>query len=79
MRVSAHDIHQVVAFGLPDEQWGQRVCVAVVGSVSEAHVREFAAKELAGPKRPKTFFMVKALPQTHSGTIDRSAVLALFA
>ncbi len=72
-------VEQVVAFGLPDEQWGQRVCVAVVGSVSEAHVREFAAKELAGPKRPKTFFMVNALPQTHSGKIDRSAVLALFA
>jgi acyl-CoA synthetase (AMP-forming)/AMP-acid ligase II len=41
-------------------------------------VREFAAKELSGPKRPKTFFMVDALPYTHSGKVDRLAVPDMF-
>lgn len=72
-------IDLVVAFGLPDEKWGQRVCVAVVGSVTEDAVFNFALDALSGPKRPKSIFVVDALPLTHSGKIDRSHVPALFA
>lgn len=71
-------VDETVAFGLPDEQWGQRVCVAVTGSVSEEQVRQFALDQLSGPKRPKSIFIVDSLPHTHSGKIDRSAVPGLF-
>lgn len=71
-------VDETVAFGLPDEQWGQRVCVAVTGSVSEEQVRQFALDQLSGPKRPKSVFIVDSLPHTHSGKIDRSAVPGLF-
>lgn len=72
-------VEHVVAFGLPDDEWGQRVCVAIVGSVSEEHVRVFALDQLSGPKRPKSIFIVDSLPQTHSGKVNRSAIPDLFA
>ena len=70
-------VDTVVAFGVPDETWGQRVCVAIVGSVSESDIRDFASEQLSGPKRPKDVFIVESLPVTHSGKVDRSAVPAL--
>lgn len=71
-----HGVDTVVAFGLPDETWGQRVCVAVVGSVTESDIREYASQQLSGYKRPKDVFLVDSLPVTHSGKVDRSAVPA---
>ena len=70
-------VDTVVAFGLPDETWGQRVCVAVVGSVTESDIRHYADQQLSGYKRPKDVFLVDSLPVTHSGKVDRSAVPAL--
>lgn len=70
-------VDAVVAFGVPDETWGQRVCVAVVGSVSESDIRDYASQQLSGPKRPKDVFLVDSLPVTHSGKVDRSVVPAL--
>jgi len=66
----------VVAFGVPDETWGQRVCVAIGGNVSEEQVREFAAEQLSGFKRPKSILIAPALPVTHSGKVDREATKA---
>jgi len=71
-------VTQVVAFGVPDDTWGQRVCVAVGGSVSEEQVRMFATEQLSGPKRPKSIFVAQSLPTTHSGKVDRVATAALF-
>ena len=70
-------VDTVVAFGLPDDTWGQRVCVAVVGSVTESDIRDFAREQLAAYKHPKDVFLVDSLPLTHSGKVDRSAIPAL--
>lgn len=72
-------VEHVVAFGLPDEQWGQRVCVAVVGSVSDSELTDHITENLSGPKRPKQIFRMDSLPLTHSGKVLRTAVPALFA
>jgi long-chain acyl-CoA synthetase len=72
-------VDQVVAFAVPDETWGQRVCVAIGGSVSEGQVREFAAEQLSGAKKPKSVFVASSLPTTHSGKVDRVATVELFA
>jgi long-chain acyl-CoA synthetase len=71
-------VQQVVAFGVPDETWGQRVCVAIGGSVSEERVREFAAEQLSGAKKPKSVFVAASLPTTHSGKVDKVATVGLF-
>ena len=71
-------VDQVVAFGLPDETWGQRVCVAIGGDVTEEAVRGFAAEQLSAAKRPKSVFIVTGLPTTHSGKVDRVATVTMF-
>lgn len=71
-------VHQVVVFGVPDETWGQRVCVAIGGTASEEAVQDFMREQLSGPKRPKSVFLAPSLPTTHSGKTDRIATTALF-
>lgn len=67
-----------VAFGLTDAQWGQRLCVAVQGSVTELDVMDFLRVQLSGPKRPKTVFIVDELPRTPFGKVNRKMVPELF-
>ena len=68
-------VHQLAVFGLPDPDWGQRVCVAYVAdeSVSEDTLRA-AAAQLAPYKRPKAFFATDGLPHTATGKLMRRAV-----
>ncbi len=64
-------VNEVAVYGVPDEEWGQRVCAAVVGDVSEEALRELARSTLAPAKRPKTYVFVDALPHTASGKVKR--------
>jgi long-chain acyl-CoA synthetase len=61
----------VAVFGMPDPQWGQRVCAAVVGTADEAALREHARGVLAPAKRPKTYVRVAELPLTPTGKVRR--------
>jgi long-chain acyl-CoA synthetase len=61
----------VAVFGVDDEQWGQRVCAAVVGSVDEAALRAHAREHLAPAKRPKDYHHLGALPRTPTGKVRR--------
>lgn len=70
----------VAAFGIPDTIWGERVCLAVAGDVTQEQVRAHCAEQLAAYKRPKSIFILETVPLTHSGKIDRlrlPAVLGL--
>jgi long-chain acyl-CoA synthetase len=67
-------VRQAVAFGLPDERWGHKVCVAVVGSVTEPEVVAYCAAHLAPYKRPKEVHLTEQLPVTHSGKVDRRRI-----
>ena len=68
------EVTQAIAFGMDDERWGQRVCLAVVGSASQEAVSEHCQSLLAPYKRPKDIYVVSELPHTHSGKIDRLRV-----
>ena len=67
-------VDQVAVFGVDDEQWGQRVCAAIVGDVTESDVRAWASEHLAGYKRPKDYYRLDDLPRTDSGKVRRLAV-----
>jgi long-chain acyl-CoA synthetase len=72
-------IAEVVVFGLPDEQWGQRVCAAYVTDgrdprSAEEALRGAAALRLAPYKRPKTYVATSELPHTATGKLIRRAV-----
>jgi acyl-CoA synthetase (AMP-forming)/AMP-acid ligase II len=62
---------EVAVFGVPDEQWGQRVCAAVVGTADEAALRAWATARLAPAKRPKQYVRVGDLPRTSTGKVRR--------
>ncbi len=76
-------VREVAVFGLPDEQWGQRVCAAYVadgpgaparGSAVEDALRAAASARLAPYKRPKTYLAASDLPHTATGKLMRRAV-----
>jgi long-chain acyl-CoA synthetase len=72
-------IAEVAVFGLPDEQWGQRVCAAYVAdgrsaAAAEEALRAAASVRLAPYKRPKSYFRAADLPHTATGKLVRRAV-----
>ena len=72
-------IAEVAVFGLPDEQWGQKVCAAYMTDgrtrqSAEEALRAAAASRLAPYKRPKTYFATTDLPHTATGKLMRRAV-----
>jgi long-chain acyl-CoA synthetase len=69
-------VQQAIAFGIDDEQWGQRVCLAVQGAVTPDEVRSYCAAQLAPYKRPKEIHLVQRFPLTHNGKVDRRRVPA---
>jgi o-succinylbenzoate---CoA ligase len=72
-------VEDCAVVGLPDPEWGERVCALVVGEASAAEVQEFCEGRLADYKRPKTVAVSDELPRTASGTVDRGAVRELLA
>jgi acyl-CoA synthetase (AMP-forming)/AMP-acid ligase II len=68
----------VAVFGVPDEEWGQKVCVAYVADRggAEGAMREAASAHLAPYKRPKSYFATTELPHTATGKLLRRAVPA---
>jgi len=72
-------IAEVAVFGLPDEQWGQKVCAAYVTDGRSPHsaeeaLRGAAASRLAPYKRPKMYIAATELPHTATGKLIRRAV-----
>ncbi len=67
----------VAVFGRPDDDWGQRVCAAVVGAVDEASLAAHARERLSPPKRPKTWLVVDELPRTATGKVRRQQLTGL--
>jgi len=64
-------VEDVAVHGVPDEQWGQRVCAAVVGSAGADELAAFARERLAPPKRPRTWTFLDELPRTLTGKVRR--------
>jgi long-chain acyl-CoA synthetase len=69
----------VAVFGRADEQWGDRVCAAIVptsdapgNQLNARELQRFAERVLAPYKRPKEYVFVPELPRTPTGKIRRS-------
>ena len=77
-------VGELAVFGLPDERWGQRVCVALVPSdpfrARRRHVelveavRARAEVRLAAYKRPKQYVLLDELPRTPTGKVQRNLI-----
>ncbi len=64
-------VDDIAVFGVEDEQWGQRVCAAVVGAAADDALRAHAREHLAPAKRPKEYHRLDALPRTSTGKVRR--------
>jgi long-chain acyl-CoA synthetase len=68
-------VTDVAVFGVPDPEWGQRVCAAYVGSASAEDLDAWVRERLSPPKRPKEFRALPSIPRTLTGkTLRRSLV-----
>ncbi|XP_038874771.1 oxalate--CoA ligase-like [Benincasa hispida] len=80
--LSHANIAQAVAFGVPDEKYGEEINCAIIprggSSIDEADVLQFCKKNLASFKVPKKVFITDYLPKTASGKIQRRFVAEHF-
>ncbi len=65
-------VDDVAVFGVPDEEWGQRVCAAVVGTATEEELTAYARERLSPAKRPRQWRFLPELPHTATGKVRRS-------
>lgn len=76
---SCPGVDTAVVVGVPDPRLGQAICAAFSGTTNPAAILEFLADaDVPRWQLPKQLRRVDQLPLTHSGKIDRQAVLQLF-
>jgi len=64
-------VEDVAVYGMPDDEWGQRVCAAVVGTASEQELTAYARERLSPAKRPKQWRFLPELPHSPTGKVRR--------
>src|SRR5690606_17262759 len=76
--IAAHPaVREVIAFGLPDAEWGESVAVAVVVGAEgesrpgEADILSICRENLASFKKPKKVFFLEELPKSAYGKVLR--------
>jgi long-chain acyl-CoA synthetase len=65
-------VQEVAVFGIPDPDWGQRLCATVVGTAVSADLDSYARAHLSPARRPKEYRLVAELPLTNTGKIRRA-------
>jgi malonyl-CoA/methylmalonyl-CoA synthetase len=76
-------VSDCAVIGLPDADWGDRVCAAVVrdpatGTPSAETLRDFAKGRLAPYKVPKEILVIDELPRNSMGKVTKPAIRELF-
>jgi acyl-CoA synthetase (AMP-forming)/AMP-acid ligase II len=70
--LDAHpDVTESAVFGVPDDDWGQRVIAAYVGSADPGELGRWARERLGAAKRPKGLYRLAELPRTSTGKVRR--------
>ena len=71
-------VFEVAVFGVPDDEWGERVCAAVVATpgatVHADELRAWVRPRLSGAQTPKNIVVVDELPRTGSGKVRRDGL-----
>src|SRR5581483_11214027 len=70
--VEREDVEEAAVFGVADDEFGQRVCAAIVGDADLDELRAWARERLPGSHAPKRFVRVESLPRTATGKVKRA-------
>ncbi|HEX3246517.1 MAG TPA: AMP-binding protein [Chloroflexota bacterium] len=74
------NVEEVAVVGVPDDEWGERVCAVVVAranvDLSEAELIEWCHERLASFKKPETVIFTQSLPRNPLGKLMRSELRA---
>ena len=69
------------AIGVPDDHYGEEVCLCVVPAEGDSFVREQILERLSGKlaafKLPKYILFLDALPYTDTGKVDRKRLACI--
>ncbi|KAI4370069.1 hypothetical protein MLD38_018454 [Melastoma candidum] len=80
--LSHPDVAQAVAFGVPDDKYGEEINCAIIPregvNLTDEDVIRFCKKNLATFKVPKKVFLTDSVPKTASGKIQRRIVAEHF-
>ncbi|GMH08986.1 hypothetical protein Nepgr_010826 [Nepenthes gracilis] len=80
--VSHPDIAQAVAFGVPDDKYGEEINCAIIprdgAEINDEEVMKFCKQNLTAFKVPKKVFITDSLPKTATGKIQRRMVAEHF-
>lgn len=75
-------VEECAVVGVPDPEWGERVCAAVIpapgSSPSPAELMAWAKERLAPYKVPRRFRLVGELPRNAMGKVTKPAVRKIF-
>lgn len=75
-------VSEAVAFGAPDEMYGQKVNAVVVlksnEKATEKDIQQFLEKKLSKFKIPQKIFFTEVMPKTATGKIQRRNIAAKF-
>jgi len=69
------DVREVAVVGLPDDEWGERICAMIVPAhaahADAATVRDWCRQRLRGSRTPDDIVFVDELPRTPTGKLVR--------
>ncbi|MFF0814960.1 AMP-binding protein [Rhodococcus sp. NPDC003318] len=74
------DVREVAVIGVPDDEWGERICAVIVPTrtdhADERTVRAWCRDRLRGSRTPDEVVFVDELPKTATGKLVRRDLLA---
>jgi long-chain acyl-CoA synthetase len=75
-------VFEAAVFGLPDEQYGEQVCAAIVlksgGQVEVAELIDFCRKRIGGYKIPRRIEFLEEMPKSAVGKILKRTLREMF-
>lgn len=81
--IEAHPaVQQAAVFSVPDDEWGEKVCAAVILKpevyLGESDLKTFLGAHLAKYKQPKSIVFESDLPRTAVGKIQKHKLKEIF-
>ena len=74
------DVREVAVIGVPDDEWGERICAVIVPNAADhvgpQEIRTWCRERLRGSRTPDEVVFVDELPRTATGKLVRRDLVA---